>query len=308
MISTNAALNIGQASNSSTQTRTASNNPRNDDDTFLATFDPSFIHRVLVTDPSDFSSLSSGASSRYTLSFEEFCHALEMDHRGHHRSSDLDPSMMVKKAVRDHVVQRLLRQHPQQQAKENLAPICDLLLEAHQAIRSLIPNRKDLHSMLDDEAVKKVETRKEVLPFIAKAAIALSQLESESRAVTTRALINDHLQNNESQEQQTEKETIVFLLNAIIYLLYKTELCQADKEDYYVAHVWAPRIHREGPAFVKNTYQKKYGAFSDPKSSPATRQWIQSLVMKNQSPSGPANPQAQDEEDGNNNNNNNNKA
>ena len=123
--------------------------------------------------------------------------------------------------------------------------------------------------------------------------------------MTTRALISDHLQNNNDCQQRNEKETLVLLLNAIIYLWYKTELCQADKEDYYTAHVWAPRIHREGPAFVKDMYQKKFGAFSDPKSSPATRQWIQSLV-KNQAPSGPANPQAQDEEGNNSNNNNNN--
>ena len=276
MITTSAAPNTDHNDRANIST--------NSDDQFMETLDPSFVHRVLLTDPSDFASLSMSTdpSSRYTLSFEEFNHCLDEE-----ETSSLDPSMVVKKAVRDHIIKHL---STISQPAEVLGPLRHLLLEAHQQIRSLIPNRKDLHSTLDDEKVKDIEVLKDMLPLVAKAANALAQLESESRAGTTRALILDHLQKDPLDNN--EVQTPIFCLTAIMYLLFKAELCQADKESFYLVNVWAPRVQREGPAFVKDLYQKRFGAFSDVKSSPATRQWIQSLVQARR----PANPQAQDED------------
>lgn len=255
---------------------------------FLHNFDSSFHHRVLLTDPSDFASLITDANHKCTLSFQEFCDCLESNDNNFNRG--LDSNMVLKKAVRNHISQQFNNQ--QITMEEKLAPLRDLILETYQQIRKLIPNRIDLHSLLDDGEAKDVKTWKDLPSLIKKAAMALTQLESESRATTTRELIREHLSND--SQGNNDDQTPLFWLTAIMYLLYKTELCHSDKQSFYLVHVWAPRIHREGPAFVKDLYEQKFGAFSDAEASPATRQWIQSLLLVQYTA---ANPQAEDNDE-----------
>ncbi|CAB9511271.1 T-complex protein 11 [Seminavis robusta] len=238
-------------------------------DLWMSRLDPALIHRVLLTDPADFPSLAS--STKFTLSFAEFRKCLVDD-----KIEALPADMVVKRAVHDHIIQSL-RKDP-----ENLKPLTGLLLELHGQCRALIPNRKDLHSILDDEHVKTVTTLQEILPLISKAASSLAQLESESRATTTLELLNSH--------KSTDNKDTLFWVAVVFYLLYKAELCQAEKQDFYLVHVWAPQIHKEGPDIERTLYQQQFGKFEDADSSPATRQWIQSLVQAHLA----ANPQAQE--------------
>jgi len=245
--------------------------------------DPAFLHRVLLTDPSEFSSLVS-SNDEYTLSFPEFTESLDAAD-----PSSLDPDMVVKKSVRDYFVENITNQQQQQQQKPPPTELIDLLLELYQQIRLLIPNRKDLHETYlssDIQARKDLSDRKDMQPFVANASKALLQLESESRAETTRAFLQNYLNNNSQSNGKEDKHLLIFWFTCILYLMYKTELCQKDKEQFYMIHVWAPRIHKEGPAFLKKLYQKEHGIFTDPKSSPATRQWIASLVRAHRSTQG----------------------
>jgi T-complex protein 11 len=240
-----------------------------DDNDLMRSLDPALIHKVLLTDSEEFSSLSSSVKTRFTMSFTEFKECLDSD------PGEMDQDMVLKKAVWDHMTNN---------QPLHLDQMSSLLCDLHQQIRALIPNRKDLHSILEDDKARTASTLSDLQPLIMKAARSLLQLESESRGTTTVALLD--------QLQQAQHKDALFWMTAIFYLLYKAELCEGDKQDFYLVNVWAPRIHKEGPAYEKAQYQKQYGNFNDLDSSPATRQWINDLVQSHLA----ANPQARHED------------
>ena len=231
----------------------------------LSKLDPALIHQILLTESTDFSSLSMPdfpERSLKTLSYEGFNECLETSD-----ISSLEQDTVVKKAVRDHALGRIT------QKPDDLTPFQDLLLELNNNIRGLIPNRKDLHSLLEDSKVQKVQKFSELILYIKTAARALAKLESEVRVESTQKLLNklEIIDNDDGYKLAEE------CVMAILYLMYKTELCESDKQHFYLENIWAPKIHKEGPDFERKDYQRKFGSFSDPNSSPATRQWISFL-------------------------------
>ena len=188
----------------------------------------------------------------------------------------LEPTFVMKKGLCDYICETSLAQDQQ---SYDLTPLHGLILELHHQIRALIPNRKDLHSILEDDSVGKAKSLQDLQPIMLKAAQSLAQLESESRADTTLSLI----QKLESTLDDTSTNNIRFCVTVVLYLQYKTELCHADKQNFYLVNIWAPRIHnQEGLTLEKKFFQNQFGHVSDPASSPATRQWIQSLVDNQQ--------------------------
>jgi hypothetical protein len=236
----------------------------------MSTIDPAFIHTILLTGPLEMPGGTNGTRDK-TIAFNEFRQFLDdVTHQG-----KLDPSLVLKKAVRDHICEAI-SQNP-----NNVSSVKNFLLELHSKIRALIPNRKDLHSILEDDNVRNTQALAGLKSFILKAACALEKLESEARAETTLALIEELQKQQQQQSEngnQVEPGELMLWVTAIVYLLHKAELCEADKQEFYLKNVLAPRIHQEGHSLEKRYYQAQFGSFSDPNSSSATRQWIQSLV------------------------------
>lgn len=214
--------------------------------------DPKLIRQVLLTDPSKFDSLHVSNAPRNTPSFEDFSRD-EIE-------STASMEATMKRAFRDHVAS---------QTTTNMKPLADLVLQLHQQLRALVPNRHDLHTAVNDEAVTAAEDVETLLPLLMHASEGLESLESEARAETSAAW------RRQAQEETTT--TAEFVVTSTMYLLYKTELCQADKQDFYLQHIWAPRIHVEGPKYLRSLFETQ---FSSDGRYPLTTTWINDLVSQ----------------------------
>lgn len=208
----------------------------------ISQLDTRLIRQVLLTDK--FESLHVSDAPAITPSFEDFA---RLDSGGMEDTA--------RRAFRDHLV-----------AKDHVESMCDLVLSLHEQLRTLVPNRKDLHGLVDDEAVTAVEQVKELLPILIHASLGLQSLESDARAQTT-ALWRD-----EAQRLTAECVTSEFIVTSALYLIFKTELCQADKQDFYLQHVWAPRIHAEGPAYLREVLDMQCNGY------PLTKSWLEGLL------------------------------
>lgn len=213
----------------------------------LAQMDPKFIRQVLLTDQSQFSSLRASDAPRTTPTLAEF----ETEQL---RSSS--PQATMKRAFVDNLVQR-----------RDMEGLQSLVLTLHEQLRSLVPNRKDLHSLVSDDAVQATGTPGSLLPVLIRAAHGLESLESEARAESTA-----EWRLNAQAEQNATAEFIVI---STLYLLHKAELAQADKKDFYLQHIWAPLIHAEGAEHLRGVLDEKFAA----DDYQLTKAWIKELVM-----------------------------
>ena len=86
-----------------------------------------------------------------TLTFDDFVKELSP-------SPDQSVESTMKRAFREGITESV--------SEGDMSSVCNLLLELHQAVRALVPNRPDLHSILSDEDVKNAKTIKELLPYV----------------------------------------------------------------------------------------------------------------------------------------------
>ena len=215
----------------------------------IAQLSTSLIRQVLLTN--NFASLHVSDAPHITPTFDEYT-----------RFDSGTVEDTVKRAFRDH----LLHHGPQ----ELLKPIIDLLLTLHTQLRNLVPNRNDLHTLVNDDTVRNVTTVKNVLPLVMHASTALRALESHARAETTQAW------QEQAQRILANHDDVVcnneFMVNSILYLLFKTELCQADKQDFYLQNLWAPRIHVEGPAYLRTVLNEQFRDYT------LTKAWLKEVL------------------------------
>jgi hypothetical protein len=227
--------------------------------------EPRLVHQILLTDPEDLNSLVGSSSNTQTLSFAEFRQQLI-----HNRS---DPAFALKRAYHDNLVAVVQQQQQQQQNQVEIEtiitpqPLQSLLWELHASIRALVPNRKDLHSLLQDTDIP--ATPMGMMPMIVKAARALAALESQARATTTLEWIHNG-------QQENDDALISFVTSSLFYLIDKAELCNQDKKKFYLTKVVAPRIQSqgEGHAMERTSFQKRFGN----EQPPITQSWISSLL------------------------------
>jgi T-complex protein 11 len=273
---------------------------------------PITIHRVLLTDASELDSMTVSGHSRSleTASFSAFCQRLSTIRT---RKDEFDLESAAQKAYCDNLCQRVESSH-------DLNPLKNLLLELHMRIRQLIPHRSDLYHLLDDQHVQSVDSIPGLLQCTVTAAERLASLESEARSVSTQAWIKHatkQLQNynsnsnSGSDEQMVEvdggehaavqstgdinssnssnsdestnvsnSESVQNFVMSLMYLHYKTDLCQEDKDEFMFTHVWIPKIRRDGLQLERSFFQKRIGGWKDANATQATRQWITSLVNK----------------------------
>jgi len=185
---------------SSRQTPTAS------EDDFMSNFSAPLIHRVMLSDPADFHKLTtSGDETRSpTLSFFDLLKAkgyVNADIANSIADASDDASADIRSAGSSEsqiasTVQRAFHDIllSQIQTTTTYQPLHPLLLEMHATLRSLIPNRKDLHHddrYLNDDAIKAADgdTLIETLGLVFKIGEALAWLESEERSQTSKEWI-----------------------------------------------------------------------------------------------------------------------
>ncbi len=175
---------------------------------------PEIVHRIMLSQPNEFSSLTIDGNPRSeTLYFQKFLKQEGFTSANDTGEEEEDESQQpvsitfhiaqtMKKAFHDNILEQI-------SSSQNYATLCPLILETHQQLRSLIPNRKDLHSTLNDEWVEHVclsvdadvptnddsttEKNKlfdQTLQLLNDIAKALVMLESEDRSESTREWIN----------------------------------------------------------------------------------------------------------------------
>lgn len=252
--------------------------------------DRELVHRVLLTDPSQFQHLTmSHERLEDTPSFSDFERSLNVRQRQtpgdeeQTSSSSQDVAFVtvrtlvqnsMKGAYRDQLVKQILESSSLQPAKE-------LLRELHQAIRQLIPSRIDLHSILKDEEITMSSNPKDLLACVLKAGRAMVQLEATARAETTTEWIHSTTAHIRTALPQTmDKPIVLYTVSSILYLLYKTELCEVDKQDFYLGHVWAPLIVAQGTTLERRGFERTFGPISSSKPPPATEAWLKTSVSK----------------------------
>jgi hypothetical protein len=214
-----------------------------------------------------------------TPTYTEFRDSLQESRTSSGSSTPVNIQALVGGAARDALCQRI-------HASQSLEPAKELLLELHNKLRQLIPSRQDLHSILKDEEVRQATNLSQLRTATRVAAQALSKLESPARSATTLELIQSLPATSSAaptcSNGDLDPESIIGLITPLFYLLYKTSLCAADMEDFYLGHVWAPQIYQDGTVLEQEHFQARCGKFVDSTTAPATRQWIQSLVDKRQ--------------------------
>jgi hypothetical protein len=215
------------------------------------------IHRVLVTDPDDFDKLSwDGVDYRsQEISPDQFMSTFVPEKNSediNHADLPMRIAMNMKLAYFNGVAQDM--------STENYAPVHSLLKELHDKMRSLLPNRQELHSHINDDDIGHSSSTSEVVRVLIRAAFLLANyLEAPSRAESTRELLscleafNSHFGESDKASLtipygiETEQ---LFVVACIAFALQKVELCQIDVSNYRLAQL-AHYIHGE----VGNAYE-----------------------------------------------------
>jgi hypothetical protein len=223
---------------------------------------PQLVHQILLAGPLDFDSLRSGSGSpnRKLPSFPAYIE--ELFNRDTH-----NPEFVLKRAYHDSVLEGVSK-------ADKFKAIWEMLLDLHKSIRSLVPNRTDLHSILKDERELPSDEKNamDMLPWIREAAQALAQLESPEQATTTRAWIELDATTTTTTTTTTRSERpMSFLIASIQYLIDKTSVCQEEKDDFYLTQVVAPELYSSGKGLA---LERQYFAHRFGHNPSATHAWI----------------------------------
>jgi len=270
---------------------------------FMSTFPPSLIHRVLLTDPSEYRNLTMSGQPRLdaTPAFDsEFLYENGFtDTRGggdtHEHGVSMQISRTMKKAFHDALVASLQKAAAQtesegaEEEQDTANDLSALIIELHEKMRQMIPNRTDLHGILSDEDVRRIEIGDGVvsayLPHLIQSAEALIQLESEDRSTTTRQWLE--MASKVAQQWPSTSalpldiaSSEVLLVSSLSYLHAKADLCASDIADYHLSTALAPQIALHGPEYERLVFQQRFGSFEDEETAPITRQWIDRTIRE----------------------------
>lgn len=165
-------------------------------------------------------------------------------------------------------------------AQQHLTPLRDLLLELHQKLRDLVPNRKDLHTRLaDDDKPGLVLSQSAILlGWIIEAAQALSMLESDVESMTTKSWIELAKNTVEPSPETTEstQQRVSFLISSLLYLIDKADRAQQEKDTFCFHTIVLPKLfHTEEGYQLERKYMT--ARFKDP-VWPETQSWLRSLT------------------------------
>jgi hypothetical protein len=274
----------------------------------MSNFSLSLIRKILLTDPIDFPQLTmNGLPKAEQMFFHEFVRKrgfpIIHEHGDRHNQNNDNNNIAIN--LEEHISQTMHRAYidmmlneMEQDSKKTYKPLQNNILEIHSMLRSLIPNRPDLHSYLNDEDVvnSKMDSYEEAVDFLKQVGNALCMLESEYRAETTKQWIDNLLCTKESFVNSTNSSnddsineakfriqilkpklsgeeanngdnsrtflfsmtSTSFALASTSFLHYKTELCQAETADFQLGHILAPRIHKMGNEYLFQKFKEKF--------------------------------------------------
>ena len=273
---------------------------------FMSNFDPTLIHRVLLTDSNEYRSLTMSGQPRLdvTPAFDDkflyengFTDTWPSTRVGGDMSVQISRTM--RKAFHDALVASLRQAAPAPTEEEqdttqlptpSTADLLALIIELHEKMRQLIPNRTDLHGILSDEEVRSIDIGggdsviSTFLPHLIATAEALIQLESEDRSITTRQWLE--MASNVVQQFPSTSSALpfdiaspeVFVVSSLSYLHLKADLCASDIADYHLSTALAPQIALHGPEYERCIFQQRFGPFEEEGTAPITRQWIERTI------------------------------
>eukprot|EP00984_Skeletonema_dohrnii_P024440 scaffold13554_cov68-Skeletonema_dohrnii-CCMP3373.AAC.2 len=228
------------------------------------------IHRVLVTDAADFDKLSwDGVNSHSPeISPDQFMSTfLPATNSEQNNPADLPMRIAtnMKLAYFNGVAQEM--------STENYVPVQGLLKELHDKMRTLLPNRQDLHSHINDDDIGYSSCTADIIRVLIRSGYLLANyLEAPSRAESTRELLGcleafnsrnrdgdgDNAPLTIPYEFETEN---LFAVASIAFILQKVELCQMDVSNYKFAHHLAPFIHQVGHEYERSHFRKTHGDY-----------------------------------------------
>ena len=295
--------------------RNAGDNAPFDAMAFMSNFDPGLIHRVLLTEPSDYSNLTMSGQPRLdrTPAFDaNFLYdngftdtpttpALGEGVDGNAPNVSSQISRTMKKAFHDALVASLLQaatqaegareEGPEQDSPPpNTSDLSAIIIDLHEKMRQMIPNRTDLHGTLSDEEVKSIQlggrdVLSAYLPHLIRSAEALIQLESEDRSVTTRQWLEMAFSAVAAVPSPPAlpfdiPSPEIFVVSSLSYLHLKADLCGSDIANYHLSAVLAPQIALHGPEYERFVFQQRFGPFGEEGTAPITRQWIERTIQE----------------------------
>ena len=285
---------------------------------FMSNFEPTLIHRVLLTDSNEYSSLTMSGQPRLdvTPAFDAkflyengFTDTRPSSTREDGNNGEPDMSVQIsrtmKRAFHDALVASLRQAAAQPEEDEegqeeeqdtqaparNAADLSALIIELHEKMRQMIPNRTDLHGKLSDEKVGRIELSgsdsvvSAYIPHLIASAEALIQLESEDRSITTRQWLKlaSHVVQQWPSTSALPPDIAspeVFVVSSLSYLHLKADLCASDIADYHLSTVLAPQIALHGPEYERFLFQQRFGPFDEEGTAPITRQWIERVIQE----------------------------
>lgn len=225
--------------------------------------DQRLVHSILLTDAKDFNKLSWDGTSNAqqpNASPEEFMSAFFIQTPSVSASTDDVPTQIaqsMKMAFFNLVAQEI--------GHGSYNSVRKLVKELHIKMRSLLPNRNDLHSHLSDDEIDACSTVSDVIGVLIRSGSLLANyLESTARASSTRELIeclNDfkmHPRGVIPYEIETEN---MFVVASVAYILHKAELCHSDIRNFELSRV-APLLHVEGNEYERKYFKRTYGDYT----------------------------------------------
>ena len=284
---------------------------------FMTNFDPTLVHRVLLTDSNEYPSLTMSGQPRLdvTPAFDAkflyengFKDSRPSSTREDGNEDEPDMSVQIsrtmKRAFHDALVASLRQAAAQPEEDEgheeeqdtqaparNAADLSALIIELHEKMTQMIPNRTDLHGILSDEELGRIELSgsdsvvSAYIPHLIASAEALIQLESEDRSITTRQWLE--VASNVVQQWPSTSalppdiaSPEVFVVSSLSYLHLKADLCASDIADYHLSTVLAPQIALHGPEYERFVFQQRFGPFDEEGTAPVTRQWIERVIQE----------------------------
>ena len=256
------------------------------------------VHKILLTDPVDFNSLSwTGTDAQQpNVSLEDFIMAslTPQEQVGNSATCTTQSMEHMPMRIAESMKLAFFSQMAQQMKEGNYGSVREMLRELYTKMRSLLPNREDLHSHLNDESAPLTSSTSDILRCCTRSAYLLSNyLESAARAPSTVELI-DCLEaflsrsfcddNNGSMIPYEVESEELFAVISIAYLIHKTELCQVDISNYKLSQA-APLLHLIGNEYEVKHFKKSIGRDYSSTTSieelkhiiPSTFNWIKKL-------------------------------
>lgn len=286
----------------------------------LSKLSPHLIHRIMMTPSSHFSSLTvDGLPRQESLYFYSILQQGFLDSENHPdaNANVLDVAYTLKKAFHDLLLSQInsnvgAKEKTDQEQKDDssseqqeidtveagvYSPLLPLILELHENLKALIPNRKDLHDSFQittKEIQNSLHSFKETIALLRNIAEKLMHLESQDRAISSQNWL-DNFSNMDMNLNCDEKMTLTiynpmtdesekitmmqkkWVVASVHFLSEKIAQTHKDIADFQLSHMLAPQIHSMGKQLLLQDFNARFHC-SESGVPPHTITWLQEII------------------------------